>query len=358
MDSSKRNISLKKIFVITFAQLCFASILFILYNKINISSLHLLENNVDFTVGNTSGQFNHSEKVILLWTWPFGNTFPLNSCPPSINISGCFYTQNRSLYSSADAVILHHRDVCCSRQNLPQMPRPSNQYWIWFNLESPSNSPGLDFWNNLINLTMTYRSDSDIFTPYGWLEQNAKENNVTIPAKNKLVAWAISNWNPKSYRTLYYEQLKQYVSIDVFGRNHRNTQLPNNEQEQVLSRYKFYLAFENSVHKDYITEKLWRNAFMFGCVPIVLGPPRENYERFIPKDSFIHVNDFQTAGELAEYILQLDKDDKAYQKYFRWRTRLHVFKEISWKNHYCKICKALKEAPKHKTIVRLADWYK
>ncbi|XP_018414560.1 PREDICTED: alpha-(1,3)-fucosyltransferase 9-like [Nanorana parkeri] len=299
---------------------------------------------------------NHSEVIILLWTWPFGQTFPLNQCSPTFNISGCFYTEDRLLYSYADAVVLHHRDVCYSRKKLPQMSRPPNQYWVWFNLESPSYTPNIDFMNNLINLTMSYRSDSDIFTPYGWLEQNAKEVNFTIPTKKKLVAWTISNWNPQSRRVLYYEQLKQYVSIDVFGSHHQS--LPSSEEQQVLSQYKFYLSFENSVHEDYITEKLWKNSLMSGCVPIVLGPKRENYERFIPKDSFIHVEDFSTAQELAAYILQLDKDDKAYRKYFSWRTTLHFIQDVSWEDHYCKVCKAVKEAPKYKTIVNLADWYK
>ncbi|XP_040184532.1 3-galactosyl-N-acetylglucosaminide 4-alpha-L-fucosyltransferase FUT3-like [Rana temporaria] len=352
MDSPCSNISLKKSIVILISQFCIACILFMLYSKINLTSI-LFKNNFEELSVELS---NHSQVTILLWTWPFGDTFPLNQCPLSINISGCFYTQNRLLYSYADAVILHHRDVCCSKKKLPHMPRPPNQYWVWFNLESPSNTANLDFMNNLVNLTMSYRSDSDIFAPYGWLEQNDKEVNFTIPTKNRLVAWAISNWNSNSRRVRYYEQLKQHVSIDVFGQFHRS--LPNSEHQQVLSQYKFYLAFENSVHEDYITEKLWKNSLMAGCVPIVLGPPRANYERFIPKDSFIHVEDFSTAQELAAYILQLDKDDKAYQKYFHWRRRFHSIQDFGWDIHYCKICKALKKAPKHKTIASIADWYK
>uniref|UniRef100_A0A8C5PH78 Fucosyltransferase n=1 Tax=Leptobrachium leishanense TaxID=445787 RepID=A0A8C5PH78_9ANUR len=294
-------------------------------------------------------------KIILLWTWPFGFRFPLNQCPPPLN-KGCFFTANRSLYSSADAVVLHHRDVCNSREQLPNIPRPKKQYWIWFNLESPSHCPNLNLMDNLINLTMSYRVDSDIFTPYGRLLNNDGSKNFTIPEKTNLSAWAISNWNPQSRRVQYYEDLKNYLPIDVYGRLHKP--LPNDNLLDTLSTYKFYLAFENSIHQDYITEKLWVNAITSGAVPVVMGPPRENYERFIPPESFIHVDDFSTAQELAAYLLELDKDDKRYQEYFNWRSSLDPAPEIPWVPHYCKICRALKEAPPYQTIPSIAKWFK
>ena len=42
------------------------------------------------------------------------------------------------------------------------------------------------------------------------------------------------------------------------------------EMLNFISKYKFYLSFENAHNcKDYITEKLYRNAFMSGAVPIL-----------------------------------------------------------------------------------------
>ncbi|KAM4723099.1 4-galactosyl-N-acetylglucosaminide 3-alpha-L-fucosyltransferase FUT6-like [Rhinophrynus dorsalis] len=295
--------------------------------------------------------------VILLWTWPLNYHFPLNKCPQPYNSSDCFFTVDRSMYSVADAVIFHHRDVCRSRYQLPQTPRPTNQYWIWFNLESPSHSPNLAFMDNLINLTMSYRIDSDIFTPYGWIENNNEIKNFTIPKKTKLVAWLVSNWNPQSRRVKYYGELKKYLKVDIYGRQHQS--LPRNKNLETLSKYKFYLAFENSIHQDYITEKLWRNALVSGTVPVVLGPPRENYERFIPPDSFIHVDDFSTAEELASYLLKLDNDIPRYNQYFNWRSKFQATKSKQpWITDYCKVCKALKEAPPYRTIPSIAKWFK
>ncbi|KAM4618078.1 4-galactosyl-N-acetylglucosaminide 3-alpha-L-fucosyltransferase FUT6-like [Discoglossus pictus] len=301
-------------------------------------------------------QLNESLLIILLWTWPFGDHFQLNQCPQCFDGNGCFFTANRSLYSGANAVVFHHRDVYHSKNQLPQMPRPSNQYWIWFNLESPTHSPNLGIMNNIINLTASYRADSDIFCPYGWLDKNTDVHNFTIPEKTKFVAWVVSNWNPNNLRVKYYEELRKYIPIDVYGRN--RMQLPRANHTSVISTYKFYLAFENSLHQDYITEKLWKNSLTSGTVPVVLGPPRENYERFIPPDSFIHVNDFKTPKELADYLLKLDKDNAKYQEYFKWRSIFHPTPSISWVTHYCKMCKALKEAPSYRTIPSIAKWFK
>ncbi|KAM4723134.1 3-galactosyl-N-acetylglucosaminide 4-alpha-L-fucosyltransferase FUT3-like [Rhinophrynus dorsalis] len=289
--------------------------------------------------------------LVLLWTWPFGDHFSLNTCPQY----GCTFTDNRSLYNSSDAVIIHHRDVCGSRNQLPQSPRPPGQYWVWFNLESPSHSSNLWLMDNLINLTMSYRSDSDIFTPYGYLQKNTIYDNFSIPEKSKLVAWAVSNWNPGSKRVQFYEQLKKYIQIDVYGRQH--IPLPGDKLIETFSKYKFYLSFENSLHKDYITEKLWRNALSSGAVPIVLGSSRENYERFIPRDSFIHVDDFSNASQLANYLLELDKDSNRYQQFFNWRAKLKPKGDTGWADHYCKACESLKQAPSFRTKPTLVNWY-
>ena len=40
-----------------------------------------------------------------------------------------------------------------------------------------------------------------------------------------------------------------------------------------FAKYKFYFAFENSIHcNDYLSEKFWRNSLAQGLVPVVYGP--------------------------------------------------------------------------------------
>lgn len=83
--------------------------------------------------------------------------------------------------------------------------------------------------------------------------------------------------------------------------------------------YRFFLAFENSVDCiDYVTEKFWINSLYVGCVPVVWGPNRTNVARMAPKNSFVHVKDFDyDPKRLAEYLKKVDKDEKEFKKFFR-----------------------------------------
>jgi len=88
----------------------------------------------------------------------------------------------------------------------------------------------------------------------------------------------------------------------------------------LLQGYKFYLAFENSLHcKDYITEKFFETAILSNVVPVVWGTRKEDYLRIAPPHSFIHAEDFSSPAELSKYLLYLDTNDSAYREYFRWR---------------------------------------
>lgn len=273
-------------------------------------------------------------------------------------MADCHLTANQSVYPRADAVIIHHREVSTNpRSQLPPQPRPPGQRWIWFNMESPSHCRSLPALDGYFNLTMSYRSDSDIFMPYGWLEpwpEPPVQTQVNLSAKTDLVAWVVSNWNSKSARVLYYQQLRDHLRVDVYGRGHM--QLPQRTMMATLARYKFYLAFENSLHPDYITEKLWKNALEAWAVPVVLGPSRKNYERFLPPDAFIHVDDFKSPGDLAQYLQKLDSDSLGYQRYFHWRELL---RPCSWSMAlaFCKACRELQWNQRYQTAPSLASWF-
>ncbi|MBZ3885945.1 Alpha-(1,3)-fucosyltransferase 5 [Sciurus carolinensis] len=296
---------------------------------------------------------------ILLWTWPFHTPVPLSRCSelrPSM--ADCRLTTNRSEYPWADAVIVHHREVSLSpRAQLPPSPRPPGQRWVWFSMESPSNCKQLRALDGLFNLTMSYRSDSDVFTPYGWLEprQGPPERaGLNLSAKTELVAWVVSNWRADSARVRYYQQLRAHLPVHVYGRAHQP--LPAEALARRLAQYKFYLAFENSVHRDYITEKLWRNALRAGAVPVVLGPDRRNYERFLPPDAFIHVEDFPGPAGLARHLRELDRDHARYLGYFRWRESLQL-RLGSWAQAFCKACWRLQQDSRYQTVPSIASWF-
>ncbi|XP_072574966.1 3-galactosyl-N-acetylglucosaminide 4-alpha-L-fucosyltransferase FUT3-like [Vulpes vulpes] len=307
----------------------------------------------------TGGSSARGPLLLLLWTWPFHNPVALSPCsdmwPGTTN---CRLTANRSVYPEADAVLVHHREVSYRpKEQLPTSPRPPGQRWVWFSMESPSHCTQLKALDGYFNLTMSYRRDSDIFTPYGWLEPwpgQPAAPPVNVSAKTELVAWVVSNWREDSVRVRYYHRLQAHVPVDVYGQRHKP--LPQRDMMQTLSRYKFYLAFENSLHRDYITEKLWRNALDAWAVPVVLGPSRKSYEQFLPADAFIHVDDFQSPKDLAQYLLSLDKDDARYLAYFRWRETLRP-RTFSWSLMFCKACWRLQQDSAYQTVPSIASWF-
>uniref|UniRef100_A0A8C5LPV2 Fucosyltransferase n=1 Tax=Leptobrachium leishanense TaxID=445787 RepID=A0A8C5LPV2_9ANUR len=292
--------------------------------------------------------------TVLIWYEPFGKRRRIADCHSLFNITGCQLTTNRSLYQEADAILFHHRDII-DFFDFPLIGRPTSQKWIWMNFESPAHSPWLNSLGGVFNWTMSYRVDSDIFMPYGYLFSRMLPK-IILPHKRKLVAWVISNWNEDHERVQYYNQLREYVDIDIYGRY--GMDLKEDNIVKTVSEYKFYLAFENSLHTDYVTEKLWRNAFKSSAVPIVMGPSRYNYELFIPRNSFIHVDDFSSPRKLAAYLKFLDKHTHLYRRHFLWKKRYDVHVTSFWDEHYCMACETVKAAGnQHRTVSDLATWF-
>lgn len=74
-------------------------------------------------------------------------------------------------------------------------------------------------------------------------------------------AWFVSNCDSASKRELYVAQLKKYVDVDVYGRCGDRTCWAGDQEAcyaHLERHYKFYLSFENSLCRDYVTEKFFQ----------------------------------------------------------------------------------------------------
>ncbi|KAJ8339429.1 hypothetical protein SKAU_G00362150 [Synaphobranchus kaupii] len=306
--------------------------------------------------------------TILLWHWPFARTYSLvgDVCHDLYGISGCILTDSHASFPDADVVVFHHHELKRKWVRLPlHLPRPPTQKWLWLSLEPPASNGPLSAYDSVFNWTMSYRRDADVFIPYGELVPKATasvpvgdENDVdnVIPGnKTHLACWVVSNYKSRHERSKVYQRLKQVMKVQVYGRWVRR-RLSDRDLLPTISRCFFYLAFENSQSVDYVTEKLWRNSFQAGAVPIVLGPPRSNYEALVPAHSFIHVDDFDSPEEMAGFLQQLAADHQRYASYLAWH-QLHDVKVYNdWRERLCQICRRYHSLDPSKVYHHLDSW--
>ncbi|KAM9497170.1 4-galactosyl-N-acetylglucosaminide 3-alpha-L-fucosyltransferase 9-like [Clarias gariepinus] len=302
-------------------------------------------------------QENHDNDIIMLiWTWPFGFKFDVNDCFPKLGITGCQITDDRSQYDKADGVLFHHRDIGDDIANLLSKPRPPYQKWVWMNMESPDNSGRQNWLDDAFNLTSNYRRDSDVWVPYGRLRKTTgKDRTFEIPPKDKIVCWIVSNWNPNFRRVKYFNELSQHIKVEAYGRAF-NRYVSDDDYNKILPSCKFYLAFENSIYQDYFSDKLF-DPMKVGTIPVVIGPPRENYEEFIPADSFIHVDDFESPQKLAEHLTFLDQNQEKYEQYFNWRKLFIVEGSFFGLEHACRSCNYIRNYQGYRVFKNINKWY-
>ena len=100
-----------------------------------------------------------------------------------------------------------------------------------------------------------------------------------------------------------------------------------------FSLLQFYLALENSLCTDYITEKFWK-VLDYNVIPVVLNGA--NMSNIAPKHSYIDFKDFNNnitgvtftlchscvthfVTEAAAYMKKVSEDDELFASYFWWR---------------------------------------
>jgi len=309
-----------------------------------------------------------SIKKVLLWDdvrWTPSPRFPdrwgsrlpktiFENCP----VSACELLTNRTLATAADLIIFSWLYF----EKRPSFERPKKQLWMIYNTESPSQSAHLKE-ANVFNWTSTYRSDSTVVIPYGKWEyynpniRSIKGSQNPVVNKTKKVAWIVSNCGVHE-RDNYVKELRKHIEVDQFGGCNGVSCGNLSECEQLISSYKFYLAFENSKHPEYITEKAFRRLRQ-KTVPVVMGASIEDYTKQLPENSFIHVDQFESAAHLASYLHKLDKNDSLYNEHLDWIDTGEFIDSIEMK--FCRYCAVLHSNKSREDLGYYEDinkWYK
>ena len=271
------------------------------------------------------------------------------SLPPEgpLSCEDCELTFDRSRFDEADAVVFHIPSLATERH---LFKRPG-QRWVAASMESEVNYPQLRNTDLMrwFDYTMTYRLDSDFPTPYfdrplaDVLRTPAQPKTEPAPA-----VYIASSAMNRSGRTEYVRELMRYITVDSYGRALQNRTFADDHGRETklttIARYRFTLAFENSIAHDYVTEKFF-DPLIAGSVPVYLGAP--NVADFAPgARCYIDTANFAGPRELAAELHRLASDECAYQEYLAWKTqplseRFERLVERTRMHALCRLCAAL-----------------
>ena len=270
---------------------------------------------------------------------------------------------------NADAVIIQGKAI----ETLSPPPRrDNNQVFILAVRDSfPALRSGKigdtgHLWTKAFNWTMTFRLDSDIVYKYANIIEREGNNRLDLPdqhydeifqKKTKNALWLVSHCRTQSRREDYVKILRNTFPVDIYGACGLSTckkgKFCFSDMENI---YKFYLAFENTIYTDYVTEKVF-NWYNRNIIIVVRGGA--NYSRIVPKGTVIDASDFKSATALGEYLKKVAADKELYLSYLRKKdTYLNTGKMVEVQNAYCNLCERLNKLDEHRNSYNnIINWW-
>ncbi|CAL8135291.1 unnamed protein product [Orchesella dallaii] len=247
---------------------------------------------------------------------------------------------NRSAIDRADAVVFGYAEFDHTKNEyvslIHNIIRNPNVALILSTQETEHHNYPLNpgQFDGIFNFIWMFRRDADIHHEFTEMYDKYEKPDTKwvygsdfsyqfLRNKTKLATWVVANCliQPSNRSEFVQELGKHGIIVDIFGKcgnkSCEGDYKENNCFPRLGREYKFYMALENSLCLDYITEKSahgWEN----GMVPIIWGVGKK--EMAAPPGSYIDAMEFDTIEELAEYIKFLDKNPKEYFKFFEWRS--------------------------------------
>ncbi|KAL7633869.1 UNVERIFIED_CONTAM: hypothetical protein RMT77_015830 [Armadillidium vulgare] len=336
-------------------------------------------------------------KKILLWTDFFAsrdvwNTIFKRLTAGECEVSNCKVILDRREIKNVDAVLfnaynlrMYSKQPAFLKGHIYHLPyeetRSPEQIYIFYSMEPPTK---LDqeyisaVPKNYFNWTMGYRRDSDIFEPFGIVNpkhQKSERNVVNYLTeeeleKKKLLIWIGSACykHQPFIRENFVELIKKEFRLDIFGRcgqtcddysglNIYGNIIGGNPCDQRIPNYAFYLAVENSLCDDYVTEKIYK-AWHFGVIPVVIG--KVNYSMFAPPKSYIDYRDFSSIAELIAYLKKVASNASLYNEYLKWKEDYDYEAGSPYNPLVCDLCRKLHEQKStrvSKSYEDIYDWF-
>nr|XP_045609846.1 3-galactosyl-N-acetylglucosaminide 4-alpha-L-fucosyltransferase FUT3-like [Procambarus clarkii] len=266
--------------------------------------------------------------------------------------------------STADVVLIHLRSVASREKVLVDLgPRDPSQPWVMFEPETHLQSNVLfhtnyELLDGFFNRTMHHRRDSDILVLHGFIVGRGRDASFLPPSwrqdpvlfpnktRRKLAVAFVSNCKDNSGRLQYIRTLKKYARVDVYGRcgdhkcgssryaEHAYKPATDPCMRMAGDSYLFYLAFENALCTDYVTEKLYKLLY-YPLIPVVLGAA--NYSALMPPGSYINALHY-TPQQLAYKMKYLADHPQIYVRVHQYNgtaVMVNQTQEIGLAQRHC-----------------------
>ena len=138
-----------------------------------------------------------------------------------------------------------------------------------------------------------------------------KHQEVNLSDKTDFCSFVVSNPHGNEARGQFMDVLSTYKSVHSGGRWRNNVGGPVADKLAFQRTHKFSIAFENTSHPGYTTEKLVQ-AFAAQTVPIYYGDPR--VAETFNTEAFINCNDFPNWESVVERVKEIDQNDELWLK--------------------------------------------
>lgn len=271
----------------------------------------------------------------------------------------CVMTYKEETFLQSDAVIFKGIQM---PRNI-EFKRPEGQIWIFGEYEPLYRYDNQKWWYTnkeyAFNWTMTYNGqNTDIFLPYGGIRKKmtiAERDIMEIARqKNKTALIILSHCKSPSQRMPYIERLKEFVDVDVLGACGMEwacgKHFVHDKCFEIINKYRFYFAFENSFCDSYFTEKLFDN-FNYDSVLVTRGGLKGQAKQILPKGTFISTDDFQSATELGLFMKEMTVENYA-NILSRKNEYYAIGKETMYRQAMCQLCHRLNHINDYKAIIK------
>ena len=140
----------------------------------------------------------------------------------------------------------------------------------------------------------------------------ARDAKSLLNKKTSFCSFVVSNATETEERINFFHELSKYKQVASGGKYANNVGGPVANKRDFIGKYLFNIAFENSSHPGYTTEKI-AEPWLEGCIPIYWGDPE--ITRDINPDCFINIHDFPSFDAAITYIKEVDASTQLQEKY-------------------------------------------